>query len=138
MRSNHALRAQDRTGGAVWRAVGPPDPDASCVPGGASAAQAAARGAPQSDGCFFTPSLGCEWGEHRLDLSLTTRLRAELWRAQSEHTDTFYAARTRVGLKYSYGNLLSVFGEFQDARLYNLSPKMSGAGALYRAFRRWR
>ena len=132
MRSVHALRAQDRTGVIVWRAA------ALLILtillfGGASASQAAVEDR-LSDGCFVTPSIGCVWGEHKLDLSLTTRLRAELWRARSEYTDTFYAARTRVGLKYSYGNLLSVFGEFQDARLYNLTPKMSGAGELYLAF----
>jgi hypothetical protein len=90
----------------------------------------------RTDGCRVTPSLGCVWGEHRVDLSLDTRLRAEYWRARTSKSDIFYAARTRVRLKYSYGTLLALFGEFQDARLWSLSPNSSGAAGIYRAFSR--
>ena len=99
---------------------------------GAAAGQAAAD--PPSEGCRVTPSISCVFGEHKLDLFLTTRLRTEFWRARTDSTDTFYAARSRVGLQYSYGSLLTLFGEFQDARIYSLSPHTSGAGANYRAF----
>ena len=95
--------------------------------------------APQevpADGCRVTPSIGCQWGEHKVDLFLNTRLRAEYWRARTSKSDIFYAARTRVGLEYSYGNLLTVFGEFQDARLYSLSPNSSGIAGVYRTFSR--
>ena len=91
---------------------------------------------PPADGCRVTPSIGCEWGEHSVDLFLSTRLRAEYWRARTSKSDIFYAARTRVGLKYSYGNLLTLFGEFQDARLYSLSPNSSGIAGVYRRFSR--
>jgi hypothetical protein len=101
--------------------------------GGVSAFPAAAEDQP-GDGCRVTPSIGCVWGEHHVDLSLTTRLRAEYWRARTSSSDIFYAARTRIGLEYSYGHLLTLFGEFQDARIYDLASDSSGAGALYRAF----
>ena len=81
MRSIHALRAQDRTGGTVWRAAALLTLTLLLF-GGASASQAAVEDQP-SDGCFVTPSIGCVWGEHKLDLSLTTRLRAEYWRART-------------------------------------------------------
>jgi hypothetical protein len=100
---------------------------------GAGAVRAAEE-EQQSDGCRVTPSIGCVFGEHKVDFSLTTRLRTEFWRARASHTDTFYAARTRVGLKYSYGSLLTLFGEFQDARIYSLSPNSSGVAGVYRAF----
>ena len=134
MRSNHALSAQGRTGGAACRAVVFLTLILLAL-GGVGAARAAAED-QQSDGCFFTPSLGCEWGEHRVDLSLSTRLRAEYWRARTSKSDIFYAARTRVGLKYSYGSLLTLFGEFQDARLYSLSPNSSGIAGVYWTFSR--
>ena len=134
MRSNHASRAQHRSGGTVWQVV------ASLVLtllllGGVSAPPVAAED-PASDGCHVTPSIGCVWGEHKIDLSLSTRLRAEYWRARTSKSDIFYAARTRVGLKYSYGTLLTLFGEFQDARLSSLSPNSSGVAGVYRTFSR--
>ena len=131
-RSKNGSGIDDRRGGAGWRAAALVA-TALLLFGGTGVEEAAAQD-QESDGCRVAPSIGCVFGEHEVDLSLTTRLRAELWRARSENTDTFYAARTRVGLKYSYGSLLSFFGEFQDARIYNLSSKMSGAGALYRTF----
>ncbi len=88
----------------------------------------------KSDGCHVMPSIGCVFGDHKVDLSVTTRLRTEFWDARASDTDTFYAARTRVGLEYSYASLLTLFGEFQDARIYSLSPSSSGAGGLYRTF----
>jgi hypothetical protein len=91
---------------------------------------------PPADGCRVTPSIGCEWGEHKVDLFLSTRLRAEYWRARTSKSDIFYAARTRVGLEYSYGSLLTLFGEFQDTRLWSLSPNSSGIAGVYRDFSR--
>ena len=134
MRPNHALRAQDRTGSSVWRAVALLTLTLLLL-GGVSAPPAAAED-PPSDGCHVTPSIGCVWGEHTVDLFLTTRLRAEYWRARTSKSDIFYAARTRVGLEYSYGSLLTLFGEFQDARLSSLSPNSSGIAGVYRTFSR--
>ncbi len=132
MRPQHASRTEHGFGGAGWRGA------ALLTLGllllaGAGAVRAEEK-EPQSDGCRVTPSIGCSFGEHSLDLSLVTRLRVESWRARAPSTETFYAARTRVGLEYSYGDLLTLFGEFQDARIYNLASDSSGAGALYRAF----
>ncbi len=132
MRSNHVWRARDRSGGsgrgaAALLAV------TFLLFWGAGPIRADAE-QQQSDGCHVTPSIGCSFGDHKVDLSLTTRLRIEFWDAHADDTDTFYAARSRVGLKYSYGSLLTLFGEFQDARIYSLSPTSSGAGGLYRDF----
>jgi hypothetical protein len=131
LRPHHASRTQDRRRGAGFRAA------ALLALGllllaGAGAAQAEAQ--QQADGCRITPSIGCVFGEHKLDFFLTTRLRTEFWRALAPSTETLYAARTRVGLEYSFGDLLSLFAEFQDARVYNLTSQSSGAGALYRRF----
>ena len=132
MRPNHAFRTQDRTGGTVWQAAASLALTLLLL-GGVSAPEAAAED-PPSDGCHVTPSIDCVWGEHKVDLFLTTRLRAEYWRARTSKSDIFYAARTRVGLKYSYGSLVTLFGEFQDARLSSLSPNSSGVAGAYRTF----
>jgi len=136
LRSNHALRAQDRSGGNGRRAVALLAAAFLLLWGGGPVRAGAEQ--QQNDGCQVTPSIGCSFGDHKVDLSFTTRLRIEFWDAHADDTDTFYAARSRVGLKYSYGGLLTLFGEFQDARIYSLSPSSlsppNGAAGLYRAF----
>jgi hypothetical protein len=78
------------------------------------------------------PSIGITCGDHKLDISATSRFRTEFWDAFTHNTDTFYGIRTRVGAKYSFRDSFTLFTEFQDARIYGLGSKTSGAGALYR------
>jgi hypothetical protein len=92
----------------------------------------AARAA-EGDGLHAAPSIYWQSGDHRLDLGADFRYRAEFWNAHKEWS-TFSGLRTRVRAKYAFRDLVSVFGEFQDARIYGLSHKSSGAGALYRRF----
>jgi hypothetical protein len=80
------------------------------------------------------PSIGMSCGDHKLDLSLETRYRAEYWDAYAAVSDWIHGLRTRVGLKYSFRDLVSAYAEFQDTRIYSLSPNSSGAGGLYYAF----
>jgi hypothetical protein len=80
------------------------------------------------------PSIGISCGDHKLDISATSRFRTEFWDAFTHNTDTFYGIRTRVGARYSFQDAVILFGEFQDARIYGLGSQTSGAGALYRAF----
>ena len=65
---------------------------------------------------------------------LETRYRVEWWDAHKGQTDDFHALRTRVAAKFTYKSLFSLFAEFQDSRIYDLSANTSGAGALYRRF----
>jgi hypothetical protein len=83
------------------------------------------------EGFRTTPNIGYKSGDHSLDLSLVSRGRWEIWDAHARKTDDFYALRTRVGLKYSFGDLLTGYGEFQDARIWSLGTNASGAGSLY-------
>jgi hypothetical protein len=80
------------------------------------------------------PSIGIRCGDHKLDISATSRFRTEIWDAFTRDTDTFYGIRTRVGAKYSFRDIVTLFTEFQDTRIYDLSSRTSGAGALYRRF----
>lgn len=78
------------------------------------------------------PPLKWSAGEHAVDLSLTSRVRYELWDARTTTTDGFWGARTNIGAKYSYGKHVSVYAEFQDTRVYGVSPyNTTGPGALY-------
>jgi hypothetical protein len=82
-------------------------------------------------------------GDHKLKLSLVSRFRNEWWNA---HNDTrtgpfdaagwssFWALRTRVAAKYSFKKFVTLFTEFQDARIYGLDNRSTGAAGLYR---RW-
>lgn len=94
----------------------------------------AAPDAAEDDGFNWQPSLFWRRGDQRLDLMINTRFRIEWWDAHQGHTDDFHALRTRVAAKYAYKSLLTLFAEFQDARIYNLSQNTSGAGALYQRF----
>jgi hypothetical protein len=91
---------------------------------------------PDEPACevHVTPSIGISCGDHKLDLSLTTRFRTEIWDGFAGDTDTFYGIRTRVGARYSFRDAVILFGEFQDARMYRMDSDTSGAGALYRRF----
>ena len=95
---------------------------------GAGAAQAA-----DDEGLHATPSVYWKSGDHRLDLGADFRYRAEFWNGHKEWS-TFSGLRTRVRAKYAFKDMLTVFGEFQDVRVYGLSNKSSGAGAVYRRF----
>jgi hypothetical protein len=90
--------------------------------------------AADDDGFNWQPSLFWKQGDQRLDLMINTRYRIEWWDAHKGHTDDFHALRTRVAAKFSYKSLFTLFAEFQDARIYNLSANTSGAGRLYQAF----
>jgi hypothetical protein len=79
-----------------------------------------------------TPSIGITCGDHKLDISATSRFRMEFWNAFTNNTDTFHGLRTRVGATYSFQDAVILFGEFQDTRIYGLGHKTSGAGGLYR------
>ncbi len=76
-----------------------------------------------------------EWksGDHRVELSLVSRFRAEIWDAHATNSDTFYAFRTRGAAKYAFKERFSAFVELQDVRINGLGSDASGAGALYRA-----
>jgi len=78
------------------------------------------------------PSIGFTCGDHKLEISATSRFRTEFWDAFTHNTDTFYGIRTRVGATYSFRDIVTLFGEFQDARIYGLGSGTSGAGLLYR------
>jgi hypothetical protein len=132
LRSSTASRVR-KSKGAVVRHPGASLTLALLLSCGLGAGSALAED-PQEDGCRAAPSIGCVFGDHHVDLSVSTRLRTEFWDARAGDTDTFYAARTRIGLKYSFRDLVTLFGEFQDARIYSLSPSSSGAGGLYRTF----
>ena len=98
---------------------------------------AVAARAAEGDGLHAVPSVYWQSGDHRLDLGADFRYRAEFWNAWNgakAEWSTFSGLRTRVRAKYAFRDLVSVFGEFQDARIHGLSHKSSGAGALYRRF----
>lgn len=103
------------------------------APAPAAAPPPAPEPAVPEDGCYVTPSIFCKRGDHRFDLSLVSRARMEIWEAYTQDTDVFYGLRTRVGARYSYSNLFSFYAEFQDARVWSLSPETSGAGSNYRS-----
>ena len=85
------------------------------------------------DGCFYTPSLYCKRGDHRFDLKLVSRYRTEFWKGRgASDQDSFHALRTRIGGMYRYAELLTLYGEFQDARLYDMGAASSGAAGVYR------
>jgi hypothetical protein len=90
--------------------------------------------AADDDGFNWQPSLYWKQGDLRLDLMLETRYRVEWWDAHKGQTDDFHALRTRVGAKFSYKSLFSLFAEFQDSRIYDLSANTSGAGTLYQRY----
>ncbi|MFQ5744318.1 MAG: alginate export family protein [Acidobacteriota bacterium] len=98
----------------------------------------AAQGAPAlpEDGCHVAPSIYCVWdgGDQRLDLGADTRSRVEFWDAHATENSAFYAFRTRVRARYTLRDTISLFGEFQDARLSSLAPDSSGGAAVYRRF----
>jgi hypothetical protein len=100
---------------------------------GSLAPTASALPADES-GCHVTPSIYCEWDGQRLDLEADTRFRIEWWNAHVDKWDMFYALRTRVRAKYTVKDIVTVFGEFQDTRIYDLGVRTSGAGSLYRRF----
>ena len=97
---------------------------------------AQAEQAPTEEGCHVLPHVHCVWdgGDQRLDLSADTRFRVEFWDARARENSTFFALRTRLRAKYTVKNIVSVFAEFQDARLWGLGPSSSGAAAAYRRF----
>jgi hypothetical protein len=104
-----------------------------CLVAGSAQAEPATT---DENGFHWQPSLFWKGENQRLDLMVGTRYRIEWWDAHKGKTDDFHALRTRVAAKYSYKSFLTLFAEFQDARIYDLSPETSGAGALYRRFSR--
>jgi hypothetical protein len=95
----------------------------------------AARAADE-DGFHATPSVYWKSGDHRLDLGADFRLRPEWWNARGTTTDLIWGLRTRVRAKYDFRKLVTLFGEFQDARVYHMSPSATGIAAAYRRFSR--
>ncbi len=78
------------------------------------------------------PPLKWSAGDHSLEMSLASRIRYENWDARTTTTDGFWGYRTNIGAKYSYGKHVSVYAEFQDTRVYGVSPRNTfGPGALY-------
>ncbi|UCE85300.1 MAG: alginate export family protein [Deltaproteobacteria bacterium] len=98
---------------------------------GVAAPTPAAAADPADDGFRLTPSIGWSRDKERIDLSISTRGRIEWWNAFANTTDAFYALRTRVGLKYAYDDLLTLFAEYQNVELWSLSPSGGGANGLY-------
>jgi len=91
---------------------------------------------PEEPACkfYWQPNLGVACGKHELDLKISSRVRTEFWDAFMGQTDTFVGIRSRIGMRYNYDEAVVLFGEFQDARVYEIGPFPSGAGALYRRF----
>jgi hypothetical protein len=94
-------------------------------------------GPGEGDGFHWTPSFYWQSGDQRLDLTVGTRYRVEWWNSHTGVSDAFHALRTRVAAKYSVKNIVTLFAEFQDAHIWGLSDKSSGAGGLYRRFSRF-
>lgn len=95
-----------------------------------------AQSPANEDGFHATPLLYWKDGDQRLDLRLETRYRIEWWDARASETDAFHALRTRVSAAYAVADRLTLFAQFQDARLYGLGDNASGAGRVYQAFSR--
>ena len=84
------------------------------------------------EGFHTAPGLGWKSGDHRVDLSLQHVSRVESWDARVDSSDTFYAERTRVGVRYGWRELLTLFAEFQNTYVGGLAADTSGPGASYR------
>jgi hypothetical protein len=108
-----------------------------CVPAAASAAESkleesAAADTSAAQGLRLSPAISWSRGQQRIDLSASLRFRSEGWDAHNDDTDFFHAFRTRLGVRYTWSKLGSVFAELQDARIHSLDGGTSGAAALYR------
>jgi hypothetical protein len=107
-----------------------------CVPAAASAAESkleesAAADTSAAQGLRLSPAISWSRGQQRIDLSASLRFRSEGWDAHNDDTDFFHAFRTRLGVRYTWSKLGSVFAELQDARIHSLDGGTSGAAALY-------
>jgi hypothetical protein len=107
----------------AWALAGPADP-----------ARALPPASEPADGLHWDPSVYWQSGDHRVDLGVESRYRAEWWDAHATTTSLFHALRTRVRARYSYKDEYILFGEFQDTHLWKLGAGSSGSAALYRAF----
>jgi hypothetical protein len=99
---------------------------------------AAEESSADPDGCGYEPTLSCQWGDgHRLDAYLVNRSRVEGWNARGRGptggVTTSWGIRNRIGATYSYRKAVKLFGEFQNARVFDLSGSSTGAEALYKA-----
>ena len=72
-------------------------------------------------------------GDHKVDVGLVTRFRAEYWDVRASDDDSFAAWRSRINLKYTWKDRMKAFIEFQDARINGMGSDSSGGAALYRA-----
>jgi hypothetical protein len=94
-----------------------------------------AQALPES-GCHVVPTVYCVWdgGQQRLDVSAVMRGRIEFWNGFRDEWSSFYALRTRIGVKYSLKDVVTVFAEGQATQLWSLGANSSGAAAVYRRF----
>lgn len=99
-------------------------------------AETAAEPAANTQVSAPSQSPGAVWssGASSLELGLATRWRLEGWDAHAQNTDWFHGLRTRVGARFSFGETFALYGEFQDASLFELDDDSSGPGAFYYAF----
>ena len=79
----------------------------------------------------YRDGLRVEQGDHGLRLSMISRYRFEYWDApQSDGSNDIHGIRTRVGLRYSWRDAVSLFAQMQDTRVLGLDdPPDSGGGA---------
>jgi len=88
--------------------------------------------AQPSDGFRATPSLGWKSGDHRVDLGLYLRTRAEYWDAFSDDEDVFGGLKTRAKLSYGFREQVIATVEGQFVQLFDMDSTASGAEQVYR------
>ena len=96
-----------------------------CVPAATSAAESkveesAAADTGAAQGLRLSPAIAWSRGQQRIDLSASLRFRTEGWDAHNDDTDFFQAFRTRLGVRYTWRKLGSVFAELQVTRIHSL------------------
>lgn len=92
----------------------------------------AVRAAAQDDGLRLSPELGWRHGDHHADLRLMTRTRGEYWDAFRDDDDVYGASKTRVRLRYGYGDAWLAVVEGQYVQLFGMDRTASGVEAVYR------
>jgi len=97
----------------------------------ASVGAAASVDEPVADGLHLTPSVAWTRGDHRVDLSLTSRYRWEIWNARAPSTDNLHGFRTRFGLRYGWRDRIDLLVEGQHTAVLDLGPGSSGIGGGY-------
>ena len=99
----------------------------------AAAARAEAPQArPPEPGLEPGPPLAYQSGDHRFELGLAQRVRAEVWDAFAPGSDWFVGSRTRVRAHYAWRELAALSAEYQHVELAGMGADASGAALAYR------